>query len=134
MMEVRGLMRMPASLKSEIAYSRKLLEAGLDAAIAVRDGAPNRTLTPELVCAARSAWVPTLIGAAAGVLTLRLAGKGRSGRDALVGGLVGAAIGFGGGLGFGLRQITAMIAQGAAKNLVVVRDAHWIEKHPINYA
>jgi len=125
---------MPASLKSEIKYSRKLFEAGLDAAITVRDGAPNQTLAPELVCAARSAWVPAVIGAALGVLTLRLARKGRSGRGALVGGLVGAAIGFGGGFGFGLREVTALVAQRAAKNLGVVRDARWLERHPVNYA
>ncbi len=125
---------MPASVKSEIVYSRKLFEAGLNAAVAVRDGAPNQTLAPELVDAVRTACLPAVIGAALGVLTLRLARKGRSGRGALVGGLVGAAIGFGGGFGFSLREVTAMIAQGAAKNLGVVRDAHWLEKHPINYA
>lgn len=127
-------MRMPASLKSEISYSRRLLEAGLDAAVAVRDGAPNQTLAPELVGAVRSACVPAVIGAAVGVLTLRLARKGRSGRAALLGGLVGAAIGFGGGFGFGLREITALVAECAAKNIGVVRDARWIEKNPINYA
>jgi hypothetical protein len=125
---------MPAAVKSEIAYSRKLLEAGWDAAVAVRDGAPNQTLAPELLGAARSACLPAAIGAALGVLTLRLARQGKSRRSALVGGLVGAAIGFGGGFGFSLREVTALIAQGTAKNLEVVRDAHWIEKHPVNYA
>jgi hypothetical protein len=127
-------MKIPASLKSEITYSRKLLEAGLNAATAVRDGAPNQTLSPEFARAARGAWAPAAIGAAIGVLGLCLVRKGRSGRDALVGGLVGGFLGFGGGVIWGSREATAGIARKAARNLGTVRDAHWLEKHPITYA
>lgn len=131
-------MRIPASLKSEITYSRKLVEAGLNAANAVRDGAPNETLAPEFARAARGAWVPAAIGVAAGILGVRLAAKSRSGRGALVGalvgGLVGGVVGFGGGVAWGSRAATAVIARQAVKNVGTVRDQHWLEKHPIAYA
>jgi hypothetical protein len=134
MMVLESLMKIPASLKSEIAYSRKLFDAGLNAATAVRDGTPNQTLTPELARAARGAWAPAAIGAAIGVLGLCLARRGRSGRDALMGGLVGGVLGFGGGVIWSSREAAAEIARQAARNLGTVRDAHWLEKHPITYA
>ncbi len=123
-------MRIPASLKSEIGYYRKLLDAGLDAAIVVRDG----SIAPELTNAARNAWAPALVGAAIGFVGLRLVRKNKSGRDALVAGLLGAAVGFGGGVGLGLRGVTGKMLSGAAKNLGNVRDARWLEKNPITYA
>jgi hypothetical protein len=124
-------MNIPTSLKSEIAYSRKLLEAGLDAVTAVRDGAPNQTLAPEFARAARDAWLPAAIGTAVGVF---LARKSKTGRGALMGGLLGGAVGFGGAVAWGSRQVTGVIARRAAKNLSAVSDAHWLEKHPITYA
>ena len=127
-------MKIPAFLKSEITYSRKLFEAGLNAATTVRDGAPNQTLAPEFARAARGAWVPAAIGATAGILGICLARKSRPGRDALVGGLLGGILGFGGGVAWGSRQATATIARRAARNLGTVRDAHWLEKNPITYA
>jgi hypothetical protein len=126
-------MRIPASVKSEITYSRKLLEAGLSAANAARDGAPNLALAPEFARATRGAWVPAVIGTAVGILGMCLAPKSRSGRGALVGGLVGGVLGFGGGVAWGSREVTAPLVRQAAKNLGTVRDQHWLEKHPIAY-
>jgi hypothetical protein len=134
MMVVEKLMRIPASLKSEIAYSRKLFEAGLHAATTVRDGAPNQALAPELARAARSAWAPAAVGVAVGALGVCLARKSKSGRDALAGGLLGGVLGFASGVVWGSREVTAGVAHQAAKNLGRVRDAHWLERHPITYA
>jgi hypothetical protein len=124
-------MRIPASLKSEFTYSRKLFEAGLNAA---GDGARNETLGPEFARAARAAWVPAAVGVAVGILGVCLVTKSRSGRGALVGGLLGGIIGFGGGVAWGSREATSAIARRAAKNVDEVRDQHWLEKNPIAYA
>jgi hypothetical protein len=126
-------MRIPASLKSEFTYSRKLFEAGLNAA-SVGDGAQNETLAREFTRAARAAWAPAAVGVAVGVLGVCLVAKSRSGRGALVGGLLGGVLGFGGGVAWGSREAASAIARRAAKNLGAVRDQHWLEKHPIAYA
>ena len=127
-------MKFPASLKSEIDYSRKLFEAGLNAVTTVRDGAPRQTLASELARAVRSAWVPAAVGVAVGALGLCLGRKSKSGRDALTGGLVGGALGFASGVVWGSREVTAGVARQAARNLGTVRDAHWLERNPITYA
>jgi hypothetical protein len=51
-----------------------------------------------------------------------------------MGGLVGGVLGFGGGVIWSSREAAAEIARQAARNLGTVRDAHWLEKHPITYA
>jgi hypothetical protein len=127
-------MRIPASVKSEFSYSRKLFEAGLNAASSVGGGARNESLAPELARAARAAWVPAAVGVAVGILGVCLVPKSRSGRGALVGGLLGGIVGFGGGVAWGSRRATSAIARRAARNLGAVRDQRWLEKNPIAYA
>lgn len=134
MMKMREIMKIPASLKSEMAYSRRLLEAGLNAASAAPDGAPHQTLAPELARAARSAWVPAMIGAAVGVLAVYSARKSRPGRGALLAGLIGGAFGFSGGVAWSSRAATSVAVRHAAKSIGAVRDERWLQKHPIAYA
>ena len=134
MIKLGDTMKIPASLKSEMAYSRRLLEAGLKSATAAPAGAPNATLAPELARAARGAWVPAMIGAAVGILAVYSARKSRSGRGALLAGLIGGACGFGGGVAWSSRAATSSAVRHAAKNIGAVRDEHWLQKHPIAYA
>jgi len=48
--------------------------------------------------------------------------------------LVGGAIGFGLGLAWENRRLTESITNGALRNIGRVRDEHWLESHPIDYA
>jgi len=127
-------MKIPASLKSEMAYSRRLLEAGLKSATAAPDGAPNQTLAPELARAARGAWGPALIGVAVGILAACSVRKSRSGRGALLAGLIGGACGFGGGVAWSSRAATSSAVRNAAKSIGAIRDERWLQKNPIAYA
>ncbi|MEI9974907.1 MAG: hypothetical protein WDO73_24340 [Ignavibacteriota bacterium] len=127
-------MRIPASVKSELTYSRKLFEAGVNAASVVGDSVRKEALAPEFARAARAAWVPAALGVGVGILGVCLVTKGKSGRGALVGGLLGGILGFSGGFAWGSREATSTIARQAAKNLGAVRDQHWLEKNPIAYA
>jgi len=52
----------------------------------------------------------------------------------LVYGFLGGAIGFGAGLLWESRLLTASVACGALRNIDRVRDEHWLERHPIDYA
>jgi Na+/H+ antiporter NhaC len=49
-------------------------------------------------------------------------------------GLAGALIGFAGGMAWSTRHITGDMARGAKKNIDATRNAHWLAKHPVDYA
>jgi hypothetical protein len=49
-------------------------------------------------------------------------------------GLLGGAIGFGAGIAWENRRLAASAASGALRNIGRVRDEHWLERHPIDYA
>jgi len=49
-------------------------------------------------------------------------------------GLLGSAIGFGAGIAWQDRRLAASVARGALRNIGRVRDEHWLEGHPIDYA
>jgi hypothetical protein len=48
--------------------------------------------------------------------------------------LLGGAIGFGLGLAWSSRRLTASVAEQAFRSMNKVRDEHWLENHPIDYA
>jgi hypothetical protein len=125
-------MRIPASLSSEFTYFRRLLAAGLNTAAADQDE-PDVTSRRVWVTATRSSWLPAVIGMAVGVSAVCLSDRTRSGRGAVLGALAGGALGFGGGVAWGSRDVTTTLVRHAAKNIGVVRDDHWLEKHPICY-
>jgi hypothetical protein len=123
-------MRILPTLKSEAVYARDIVKAGLDAASSVRKTPPGDSLARV----SQSALLPAALGAAVGILGVYLGRKGRAGNAAVLGGLVGCALGFSGGVAWGTRARTGAAARGAMLNVQAVRDAHWLEKNPIAYA
>lgn len=121
-------MHISESLQSEINYSRKLVEAGLDG------GRSSAVLRQEFGRSVRSAWLPVVAGAAVGLLAAHFGGKRKTGRGAVWGALAGGALGFGGSMAWSSRAVTSKVFRTAGKNLHAVRDEHWLEKHPISYA
>ena len=49
-------------------------------------------------------------------------------------GLLGGVIGFAGSIAWATRHMTGGMARGALQKVNVVRDAHWLSKHPVDYA
>jgi len=49
-------------------------------------------------------------------------------------GLLGGAIGLGARIVWENRRLAASVARGALRNIERVRDEHWLERHPIDYA
>jgi len=74
-----------------------------------------------------------IIGACAGLLAGYLENH-RSSTKTLACGLLGGAIGFGAGVVWENRKLTASVAAGAWKSVNKTRDEHWFEKNPIDYA
>jgi hypothetical protein len=107
------------SFRSDIAYVGDLVEAGWNGAIGARRPASTASI-----------WAPAAVGAIAGALSASFSGPRRSRQRALTGSVLGAAL----GLLWGSRAVTAAAARGAARKVNTVRDAHWLEKHPIAYA
>jgi hypothetical protein len=117
-------------LASDIAYFRNMVKAGLDGITSARNERSG-IFTPRWKAAA---WTPALVGAAIGALSTCFDKKRRSVPRAAIGGLVGSALGFGGGVAWASRSFTGTAARHAIRGVNNVRDARWLERNPINYA
>jgi hypothetical protein len=119
-MKAETRMRILPTLRSEFIYARDIVKAGLDAA------ASGENATANLA--------PAALGVAIGVLGVYLGRKGRMGNNALLGGLVGGALGFSSGVIWGTRDQARQGCVQAVHSVQAVRDAHWLEKNPVAYA
>ena len=120
--------------KSNVAYGRKLIDSAVEGA---RNGEntflKDESLGVYLERSAQHAIAPTIIGTCLGLLGGYLENR-RFRRRTLACGLLGGAIGFGAGLIWENRELTASVASGAWKNVNKTRDERWFEKNPIDYA
>ena len=120
---------------SEVEYGRKVLNSGLEGARSGREAfLHGRSITPFLSGSVRNALKPATIGAWAGALSSYPGNRNPSIGRTVGFGLLGAVIGFGAGLIWESRALTASAGARAWKNIARVRDEHWLEKHPIDYA
>jgi len=122
-------------IKSNIDYGKSLVDTGVDGA----RSAGTAMLKGECVGSvlARSAiksWPSVAVAAGLGVLCTCLATRKKKPVTAIATGLLGGALGFGAGLAWETRRLTGSMARGAMKNVGIARDAHWLEKNPIDYA
>jgi len=121
--------------KSELEYGHDLMHSAVEgmrsAGEHVRLSEPVGTL---LARSARASLPWAAIGASVGLLAAYSARKHRSLRNQVLFGLMGAFIGVGTNVALSTRQLTGEIVHGAVRNIKSVRDAHWLAKHPIDYA
>jgi len=122
-------------LKSGFEYGWDLLRAAVEGARSA-EGRTGEQESPRsvLIHSARTSLAPSVAVASLGLLAGYWMSKGKSARNAAAFGLLGAAIGFAGGMAWGTRHMTGGIARGAIQNVNVARDAHWLTKHPVDYA
>jgi len=121
--------------KATVDYGRKVLNSGLNGARSGREAfLHGRSLGLFLRESRRDAWKPVLAGACIGVLSSYPGRHRKSVTRAFVWGLLGAALGLGAGVAWNSRSLTASVANAALKNIGEVRDEHWLERHPIDYA
>lgn len=120
--------------KSSIDYGLKLLDSGLEGARSGEgeflDGKP---LAPFLEESARHALGPAAIGVFIGVLGSRASGHKSTSRAFLLG-LLGGVLGFGVAVAWENRRLAARVASSAFRSMSKVRDEHWLELNPIDYA
>jgi hypothetical protein len=122
-------------LQSNVDYGRSLLVAGYDGAVSTRERAlKGEPVGTVLTRSAGHSWMPAVLGACAGALGTQLGNRQKSMNGfTVLGALVGAAVGFCTGLAWNTRHVTGMLAQGAMKATEPLRDAHWLERNPVNY-
>jgi len=128
-------MRQEPWLKSQLEYGNDLIHSAVEGARSAEEHA--RTTKPVgalLTRSARASLPWAVIGACVGLLAVHSVRKHQSIRNQLLFGLAGAALGFGTKAALSTRQLTGEMVHGAVRSVNSVRDAHWLAKHPIDYA
>lgn len=121
--------------KSEVEYGRRVLNSGLEG---IRSGQEaflhGRPISPFLRESFRKAVVPAAVGACVGML----AGCPNQGRRSvariLTSGVLGILAGLTAGVVWESRLLVASVAGNALARIDKVRDEHWLERNPIDYA
>lgn len=121
--------------KAEVDYGRKIFNSGLEGARSGREaylcGRPFIPFLRESFCKALK---PAGLGACVAVLASYRKNEHRSIGSVLAPGVLGGLIGLASGLAWQTRILAASSAGGAVEKIAKVRDAHWLEKNPIDYA
>lgn len=120
-------------LKDNLEYGKELASSALKGADSARHDVLTGDGVSEISRAAKDSWQPAVIGAVVGALVAYMTDERKSAKTALAGGLVGAAVGFSGGVIWGSRSVTGPIAKGAMKQVTQTRDKHWLDKNPVVY-
>jgi hypothetical protein len=121
--------------RSNVDYGRKLVDSALEGA---RTGEgeflKQESLASFLSDSARQSLAPAAIGACLGGLGGYMATGRRSRTRTLLCALLGGVVGFGAGVIWESRQLTATVASNSWKRVGKTRDEHWLEQNPIDYA
>lgn len=118
-------------LEANIEEGRRLIESGLEGAGSARRNALNRQrdALPGGAGSLRLAAVGACVGAVAGYCS----DESHAARNAVVGGLLGAALGLSGGFAWAGRHLAGAMVHGAMAGMSTVRNQYWLEHHPIAY-
>jgi hypothetical protein len=128
-------MILDAWLKSGIAYGWDLLHSAVEGARSageqIREEESPRSVLMRSAC---TSLVPSVAVASLGLVAGYWVSKRKPAHNAVAFGLLGAVIGFAGGMAWSTRHVTGGIARGAIRKMDAARDAHWLNKHPVDYA
>ncbi len=121
--------------KRELEHGRALVHSGVSGA---RSGQQEflhgSSLNGFLGDTLRTSCQPAALGACIGALASCSRKTRKPTRRALAFGLVGGVIGFGAGIAWKSRGLTASAVRGASRNIRTERDERWMRKHSIAYA
>ena len=121
--------------KSTAVYGQKLVHSGREGAVLGRESyLHGEHLGSFFNQSARTALKPAVLGAAIGFLSAYPARRNKWARWALECGALGCVVGFGAAVAWQSRGLASSVASSALKSIDRVRDEHWLEKHPIDYA
>jgi hypothetical protein len=128
-------MKPDKTLRSRVQYGRALVNSGLSGLRSGRDShLHGQPLSDVLTESARGALGLAVIGTCVAVVGSYFTGQRARSLRAVGYGAVGSAIGFVIGFTWKTRELSASMGRSALKEMGVVRDEHWLESHPIDYA
>jgi uncharacterized membrane protein len=128
-------MKRSSWLESSIFYGYELIRSALEGARSAGRQMPQAESSHEIMArAARVSLSSSLAAASVGVATGYVITRRKPPAKALAFGLLGGVLGFLGGMAWSTRGLTRGMARGAMKEVSATRDAHWLSKHPIDYA
>jgi hypothetical protein len=116
-------------------YGRTLVQSGVSGLRNGRETHLNgKPLSSVLTQSARASISLATIGACAGLLRLYVSDRRGRVPKTVAWSVIGSAIGFCAGFAWKTRDLTASMGRSSLKQMRVVRDEHWLERHPIDYA
>ncbi len=133
---LRGLpMSVGAWSKSTVDYGRKLVGSAVDG---IRTGEDefrvDGRLTPYLAKGAVRSLAPAAIGAVLGAYCGTVRHERQRAARVVTGCILGGLVGFCAGMAWETRYLTESIGTNVRKRVQSVRDEHWFEANPIDYA
>ena len=121
-------------MKSNADYSRKLVNSAVEGACSGEESfLHGEPLSEFAAMSTRCALRPAAVGALIGLVGSACAGRRHPGKM-LAYGFVGGVIGFAAGFAWQTRELVENVAVTAWNRIDKVRDEHWFEKNPIDYA
>ena len=122
-------------LRSGIEYGWDLLRSAVEGARSAEEQIREEESSGSVL--KRSALIslaPTVAAASLGLAAGYLVSQRKSVHRTAAFGLAGALIGFAAGMAWSTRHMTGDLARGAKKKIDDTRNAHWLAKHPVDYA
>lgn len=121
--------------KSTVEYGRRLVDSAVDG---IRTGEDefrvDGRLAPYIAKGAIRSLAPAALGCVLGAYCVSLQRERQSATRILTGCILGGLIGFGAGIVWETRYLTESIGVNVRKRVQSVRDEHWLEENPIDYA
>ena len=128
-------MHAPQSITTNVRYGRELVKSGVSGLAVGRDAHLNgRSLSDVLGESAKASLRLATLGACVGLLRVCLPARRHRAAKSVACGLIGASFGFLAGFGWKTRELAESMTRSAAQQMGVVRDQHWLDRHPIDYA
>jgi len=120
---------------NRVRYGRKLVNAGITGFRNGHDRARgDQSLSAVAANAAQGSLGFALLGACVGLLGSCLVSRRKRVSDAIALATLGSAIGFAAGFGWKTRSVASNVLNSTANEVRRVRDEHWLELNPIDYA
>jgi len=121
--------------KSNGEYGRKLVHSGLEGARSGQEEfLAGKPIAPFLGKSALSALTAAAIGTGIAILGALASDRRHSPTRILAWAAIGGVVGFGAGMAWESRELGESVVARALKNMEKVRDEHWLELNPIDYA